>query len=153
MSGTRSTLGRSEGEIVAEQTADLTVRGVELPGDTGVFVRDDALAGACETNPAVAAWRSVQEAVAVTVWPISSSPDGTPASGTRYVADIRRWDHKAGRWRHAEILVADVELERLPQLLRGAMTAASDTTVHTFEQLCTYAEQVCGPTGDRGWGR
>lgn len=145
------TLGRSADEIAAERAADRAVQGVELPGDVGIFVRDDDLAGRHPTNPAVAAWRSVQEAVAVTVWPVATDADGTPACGAAYVADIRRWDPETGAYTHTDVIVGGVELARLPTVVRGALLAASDTSVHTYEQLCAYADQVCGRVGGRGW--
>lgn len=130
--------GRSDTEYVHECAREHTVRGVELPGDVGVFVRDDTLDDGDPANPTVAGWRCQREAVAVTVYPTATDVDGEPAPDATYVADIRRWSPRAEMYVFDTIIAAR-ELDRLPPMIRAALRFASGD-MHTFAGLCEFAE-------------
>lgn len=139
--------GRSADEFSQMCEQQRTVHGVDMPGDVGAFVRDDAAPDSAAWPPAKACWRCVKEAVAVVLYPVEVHSDGTPKAGTMWVAETRRWHRPDGAYSPVGPLAADESLARLRPVVRGALRAASADSVHALDALDAYADAVDG----KGW--
>lgn len=129
----QTTTGRGTGECANDHDEALAVDGVVLPGDVGVFVRDDTL-GQDATPPAGAGWRHQRAPAAVTLYP--TAPGG---GAHHYLAEIGRWD--TGNKRYSfEALLTNGPLEKLRPVVESALRHATGRP-NPVAELVDFADQ------------